>query len=250
MALPAPFQLRDQHLEIELPGARALFTTRRGGFSSGPYATLNLGRLTPDEPAAVTRNRELVQERIGAPLAMVHQVHGSNVKRLTDEPEIDVGPPDGGLEEADGQATARAGLAPMVLTADCLPIAIAGGGAVAILHAGWRGLAEGVLAEGVGALRELGRDGPLEAAIGPAAGRCCYEVGEEVHRQFASYSERARNGSNLDLKLIAGEQLRRAGVQTVHDVGLCTICATESLFFSHRRDRGVTGRQAGIAWLT
>ena len=107
-------------------------------------------------------------------------------------------------------------------------------------------VADGVLDEGVGAVRELAHHGPLEAAIGPGAGRCCYEVGEEVHEQFAAYGERARNGSNVDLKLIAREQLERAGVQTVHDTDLCTICAPASLFFSHRRDKGVTGRMAAI----
>jgi YfiH family protein len=250
MNLAAPFEAWDEHLAIDLPGARAVFTTRRGGFSGGPYATLNLGRLTPDDPDAVTRNRELVQGRVGGRLAMIRQVHGSRVRRLTDVPESYGANPKIELEEADGQATSRVGIAPMVLTADCLPIALAGGGAVAILHAGWRGLAEGVLAAGVGAVRELARDEPLQAAIGPGAGGCCYEVGEEVHGQFASFGERARNGSKLDLKLIAREQLERAGVQTVHDVQLCTICTPESLFFSHRRDRGITGRQAGIAWLT
>jgi YfiH family protein len=181
---------------------------------------------------------------------MIRQVHGSWVTRLTDATDSGGAVPRRELEEADGQATSRVGIAPMVLTADCLPIALAGGGAVAVLHAGWRGLAEGVLTEGVAALRELGRDEPLEAAIGPGAGGCCYEVGEELRRRFAPYGERACNGSNLDLKFIAREQLERTGVQAVHDVGLCTICAPESLFFSHRRDRGLTGRQAGIAWLT
>jgi polyphenol oxidase len=133
------------------------------------------------------------------------------------------------LLEADGQATRLRGVAPMVMTADCLPIALAAPGAVAMLHAGWRGLAAGIVAEGVRALRELGSDGPFEAAIGPGAGGCCYEVGEEVHAQFAAYGEGVRHG---------------------HDVGLCTICSDASLFFSHRRDRGVTGRQAGIAWLS
>jgi copper oxidase (laccase) domain-containing protein len=90
----------------------------------------------------------------------------------------------------------------------------------------------------------------LEAAIGPGAGVCCYEVGEEVHAQFAAYGEGVRHGRNLDLKAIAREDLARAGVATVHDVGLCTICSDASLFFSHRRDRGVTGRQAGLAWLS
>ena len=106
------------------------------------------------------------------------------------------------------------------------------------------------MAEGVRALRELGAEGPLEAAVGPGAGGCCYEVGEEVHREFAGYDGRARRGRNLDMKAIARDQLEAAGVQAVHDIGLCTICSDETLFFSHRRDRGVTGRQAGLAWLS
>ena len=117
------------------------------------------------------------------------------------------------------------GLAPMVLTADCLPIAIAGGGAVAMLHAGWRGLAGGVIAEGVAArCASSARRGALTAAIGPGAGPCCYEVGDEVHAAFAAYGERARNGRNLDLKAIARAQLERAGVargprrRAVHDL--------------------------------
>ena len=138
----------------------------------------------------------------------------------------------------------------MVLTADCLPIAIAGPGVVAMVHAGWRGLADGIVAEGVRAVRELGADGPLEAAIGPGAGGCCYEVGEEVREAFAEHGEGVRHGRNIDLKAIAREQLDQAGVAAVHDVGLCTICSDPSLFFSHRRDHGITGRQAGLAWLS
>ena len=94
-------------------------------------------------------------------------------------------------------------------------------------------------------------DDPLEAAIGPGAGGCCYEVGEEVHAEFAGLATHVRRGRNLDLKAIARDQLHEAaGVSAVHDVGLCTICSDDALFFSHRRDRGVTGRQAGIAWLS
>ncbi|HEY1590558.1 MAG TPA: polyphenol oxidase family protein [Solirubrobacteraceae bacterium] len=229
-------------LIVELPGARATFTTRHGGVSQGPYRSLNLGRLTDDDPDAVRRNRELVTERIGMPLAMIRQVHAAEVRRLVQRPRT--GEP---LPEADGQATATAGVAPMVLTADCLPIAVAGGGAAAILHAGWRGLAAGVIEAGVDAIRELGEGGRLEAVIGPGAGPCCYEVGEDVHATFASYGPAARRGRNLDLKSIARIQLERAGVDAVGDVGLCTICSEE--FFSHRRDRGITGRQAGIVWL-
>ncbi len=175
------------------------------------------------------------------------------MRRITGTGDVGVAPlPDGDVEllEADGQATRLRGVAPMVMTADCLPIALAGDGAVAMLHAGWRGLAAGIVAEGVRAMRELGAGRPIEAAIGPGAGGCCYEVGEEVHAEFAEYGDRVRRGRNLDLKAIAREDLARAGVAAVHDVGLCTICSDETLFFSHRRDHGVTGRQAGLAWLS
>jgi YfiH family protein len=253
MRLPAPFYARGEHLGIDLPGAQALFTTRRGGFSRGPYASLNLGRLTDDRPDDVQRNRAKVHGDVGVPPALIRQVHGTTVRRIAALPVAGMMPlPDEGLElpEADGQATPLRGVAPMVMTADCLPIALAGEGAVAMLHAGWRGLAAGILAEGVRAVRELGAEGPLEAAIGPGAGGCCYEVGEEVHREFARYDGRARRGRNLDLKTIAREQLEAAGVQAVHDVALCTICSDPTLFFSHRRDGGVTGRQGGLAWLS
>ncbi|MBV9311428.1 MAG: laccase domain-containing protein [Solirubrobacterales bacterium] len=244
MNVPGPFEVVGEHLEIELIGARVLFTTRRGGLSSGPYASLNLGRLTGDDEEAVERNRELVEQRVGARLLYGRQVHGDHVA-LADSPTDRRSP----LLEADGHATERAGVAPMVLTADCLPVALGGEGAVAMVHAGWRGLAAGVIEEGVRALRQLGKNGGIEAAIGPGAGPCCYQVGEEVHGAFASYGSVARRGENLDMKAIATLALERAGVEHVHDVGLCTICSDPGLFYSHRRDRGVTGRQAGIAWL-
>jgi polyphenol oxidase len=242
--LPKPFRAEGEHVAIDLPGARVLFTTRRGGFSRGPYASLNLGRLTDDEPQAVERNRHSLEESLRVRFAYGRQVHGAHVQTV-DRPTANgaVLPP-----ESDGQATARRGLAPMVLTADCLPVAIASPGAVAMIHAGWRGLAAGVLSEGVSALRALGAEGPFEAAIGPGAGPCCYEVGAEVHAEFGP--EAPRHGRNLDLKAIAREQLTRTGVAAVHDAELCTICSDPSLFFSHRRDHGITGRQAGIAWLS
>jgi YfiH family protein len=235
--LERPFKPRGEHIEIELPGARAVFTTRRGGHSGGPYASLNLGRLTDDDPESVSRNRASVQADVGLPLGLVRQVHGRHVLTVS-------GPSEPPLPEADGQATASRAMAPAVLTADCLPIALAADAAVAMLHAGWRGLAAGVIDEGIGALREAGGRGPVSAAIGPGAGPCCYEVGEEVLNVFDE------PGPNLDLKAIARARLERAGAAEVHDVGLCTICSPPELFFSHRRDRGVTGRQAGIVWLT
>ncbi|MCW3063019.1 MAG: hypothetical protein JWN32_191, partial [Solirubrobacterales bacterium] len=108
-----------------------------------------------------------------------------------------------------------------------------------------RGLAAGIVEEGVGAVRELGATGSVAAAIGPGAGPCCYEAGPEVHEALG-----ASVGGNVDLKLAARRRLEAAGVAEVHDIGLCTMCAGEELFFSHRRDGGVTGRQAGMAWRT
>jgi polyphenol oxidase len=231
-----------QHIVVELPGATAVFTTRHGGVSAGPYESLNLGRFTDDDPDAVARNRESLQAQLGVRFAYGRQVHGKRVIRAQAATD-----PDAPLVEADGHATNVAGVAPMVLSADCLPIAVAGGGAVAMLHAGWRGLAAGIVAEGVATVRELGEAGaPLAAAIGPGAGPCCYEVSEDVHEAFAAYGPSVRRGRNLDLKAVARLALHEAGVHDVHDVGLCTICSTE--FFSHRRDHGVTGRQAGVAW--
>jgi YfiH family protein len=253
MELPQPFYVRGEHLGIDLPGAQAMFTTRRGGFSDGPYASLNLGRLTADRPDAVQRNRAKLQAEVGLAPVYIRQVHGTVVRRIEALPVEGLAPlPDEGVElpEADGQATPLPDVAPMVLTADCLPIAIAGKHAVTMVHAGWRGLAGGIVAEGVRAVRELGAEGPLQAAIGPGAGGCCYEVGDEVRREFAGYGDHVQRGRNLDLKAIAHVQLERAGVQRVHDTGLCTICSDPALFFSHRRDRGVTGRQAGVAWLS
>ncbi len=250
MDLPAPFELSGEHLAIDLPGARALFTTRRGGVSRGPFASLNLGRLTNDDPEAVAENRNLLQARIGGRMAMIRQVHGPRVIYRGARCEASGPEPRHALDEADGQVTAQPGIALMVTTADCLPVAVAGGDAVAMLHAGWRGLAEGILEAGAEEVRGVAGDRPLSAAIGPGAGPCCYEVGDEVHSQFTAYGAEARRGPNLDLKAIAHAQLRRAGVEEIHDVALCTICSPSSLFFSHRRDHGITGRQAGVAWLT
>jgi hypothetical protein len=151
------------------------------------------------------------------------------------------------VSEEDGQATALAGAAATVFVADCLPIALVAEGAVAAIHGGWRGLAGGILAEGVGALRELGGQGPIHAAIGPGAGPCCYEVGEEVHAHFADVPGARSGERNLDLVAIARAKLAGAGVEHVHATGLCTMCSPE-VFFSHRGEGGVTGRQAGVVW--
>jgi purine-nucleoside/S-methyl-5'-thioadenosine phosphorylase / adenosine deaminase len=221
------FRPAGEHLAIDLPGATALFTTRRGGVSEGPYASLNVGLLTDDDPQRVAANRERVRAQAGtASLAQGRQVHGTAVSV------------DGGTgEEADGQVTTRPGVAAIVLVADCLPVALAGPDAAGVVHAGWRGLAAGVLEAGVAA---IGR-GPVTAAIGPGIGPCCYQVGDDVRSVFGTAEP------TLDLKAVARARLQAAGVAEVYDCGLCTSC-DEGRFFSHRRDRGVTGRQAGLAW--
>ena len=239
MILPEPFRWDGDHIAISLPGAEVLFTTRRGGVSEPPYDTLNLGLWTDDDPDAVSANRDRMAARAGIERARFQQgrqVHGATV--------LD-GPPAEEPQESDGQVTSAEGVAPLVLVADCLPIALARPGKVGMLHAGWRGLAAGIVTEGVGA---FGDEPPAAAAIGPGAGPCCYAAGDEVHAAFADLGPVARRGDNADLPAIAAARLREAGVTEVHDVGLCTICGDPSLFFSHRRDGGVTGRQAGVAW--
>ena len=242
--LPAPFAWQDDQIAGALPGARFLFSTRLGGVSTGPYASLNLGRLTDDPDENVVENRRRLCATIGHPWERVcygRQVHGARVRRAAEPPGA--ARPVG---EEDGQAIAAPDLAALVFVADCLPIVLASEGAVAALHGGWRPLAAAIVAEGVAAVRELGGDHEIHAALGPSARGCCYEVGEEVHAHFAQHDARVGE-RNLDLAKAATEQLRAAGVADVHDVGLCTLCWF-GLFFSHRRDGGSTGRQAGVVW--
>jgi polyphenol oxidase len=232
------FRWHGEHLAIDLDGATAVFSTRRGGVSEGPFASLNIGRRTGDEGTRVEENRERLAAAVGSDwgrFARAIQVHGTRVRRVERTPERE-----DPWEEADGHATALPGVPALVFVADCLPIALVAPGAVAMVHAGWRGLADGIVAEGVAALGE----GPVRAAIGPGIGPCCYEVGDEVRDRFPA---EAAAGRHLDLKLAARREREAAGAAEVHDAGLCTSCEPE-LFFSHRRDAGTTGRQAGVVW--
>src|SRR5918997_273416 len=243
--LPPPFRWEGEHVAAELPGARLLLSTRHGGVSPAPFDSLNLGRLTDDDGANVDANRERLAAAAGLPRERFlygRQVHGSRVRRATEPP----GPQRPAADE-DGQATALPDAAALVFVADCLPVLMAADGAVAAVHCGWRGLAEGIVAEGVQALRELGAEGPVAAAVGAGARGCCYEVGEEVLAHFADVPGARVGARNLDLPAVAAAKLAEAGVSEVHDVGLCTMCRGD-LFFSHRADRGVTGRQAGVVW--
>jgi YfiH family protein len=227
---------RAGELRFQLPGrGQALFTARSHG---------NMSSLAGDGAERASQMRErLRREARVQQIARGHQVHGKLVRCLTEmpAPEPEGVPPD----DADGQATALGGLGVMVLGADCLPVALGSEGAVAMLHAGWRGLAGGVLEQGVKAVRALEEAPEIVAVLGPCAGPCCYEVGPEVHRALGRESAaRAR----IDLREIARERLLAAGVSEVILTSECTIC--DERFFSHRREGDRAGRQAGLAWLS
>jgi polyphenol oxidase len=233
-------------LEADLAGARAAFSTRPGGVSEPPFDRLNLGALTEDATEAVTENRRRLAAALGFASERVpigHQVHGSELAFHT-EPQ-DPSPfarPGSEIPKVDGHVVSGPGLAPLVFTADCLPVALSGPAGVAMLHCGWRGLAAGIVAAGAAAV------GATHAAIGPGIGPCCYEVGGEVLDAFSSLGDGIADGRMLDLPEVARRLLADAGVGQVESAGLCTGCEQE-LFFSHRRDQGRTGRQAGIAWI-
>jgi YfiH family protein len=231
-------------LAFDLPGGgHALFTTGAHG---------NLSSVGGLEHEHGFDARERLSAQLGLRrLARSYQVHGTTVLRI--HVDTDVAAPASTTAQppvqADGHATALCDLGVMVLTADCLPVALGCSGAVAMIHAGWRGLAAGVLEEGVSAVRELGGDGELAAVIGPGAGPCCYEVGEEVHAAFGgAHRIESPLTRNIDLKAIAHERLLAAGVTDVRDVDACTIC--DERFFSYRREGARAGRQGGVAWLS
>jgi YfiH family protein len=221
---------------VELPGGgHALFSERADG---------NMSSVAGDGHELGERARERLRAELGLErLARGYQVHGSFVQLVEAAPPAQPG----GRErhEADGQATALRGVGAMVLAADCLPVALGCRGAVAMIHAGWHGLAAGVLEQGVRTLGELAPDEEVGAIVGPCAGVCCYEVGPEVH---AALGGGHRDGRRVDLRAIAHDRLLSAGVARVRDVQACTIC--DERFFSHRRERERAGRQAGVAWLS
>jgi YfiH family protein len=221
------------------------FTTRLGGVSEGPYASLNLGRRTGDDVERVDENRRRVCAELGADaerLALNYQHHSPDVHRALAGSRGD--------RQGDGLWTDEPGVPIGALAADCVPIALArtngDAPAVGVLHAGWRGLLAGIVANGVDALGGT----RAAAAVGPAIGPCCYEVGEDVADLFrARFGPGVVRGRNLDLWTSAELALREAGVAEVQRFDLCTACRPD-LFFSHRRTgkpRGVQGVVAVVA---
>lgn len=238
---------------------RAVCTTRAGGCSAGPWSSLNLGERCGDDAEHVRRNRERLSEQLPAPPQWLRQVHGAAVARHPGNPvgePLGESPREAGTAlEADALVAFAAGQVCAVLTADCLPVFFCdrAGSRVAVAHAGWRGLAGGVLEATVQALEADPAD--LLAWLGPAIGPAVYEVGAEVAAAFkaslgadfpAAFTPREDRWL-LDLYAAARLQLAAAGLREVHGGGLCTY-SDPARFFSHRRD-GVSGRQASLIWL-
>lgn len=228
------------------PGVVTVATERCGGTSEGPYASLNLGDHVGDDPERVAANREALKARLGLPSepAWLDQVHGTRAI------DLDVEPPG----TADAAVTSAIGRVCAVLTADCLPVVLASvdGSRVGVAHAGWRGLAAGVLPATV--IRMGVAPGDLLAWLGPAIGPACYEVGAEVREAFVARDPAAapcfaasRRGHWLaDLYGLARRSLRAAGVAAIFGGGFCTY-TSETRFFSHRR-AAPCGRMATLVW--
>jgi len=203
-------------VEARLPGARVVFSTRSAG-------------SIRESPWLLADALGVAEERI----VSGRQAHGAELA-FHDSPTAET-------PAVDGHVIRRPGPIGLVHTADCLPVAVAGPGGVAMLHCGWRGMAAGIVARGVEAVDAT------HAAIGPGIGPCCYEVGDEVLGTFAELGDEVADGRMLDLPGVARRMLRRAGVERIESEDICTRCEPE-LFFSHRRDGG-PGRQGGLAWL-
>lgn len=227
------------------------FTTRVGGVSGGAFESLNLGALTDDDPLNVAENRRRACEVVGGDAAtatMAWQHHSAEVRRA--EPRGIVTPRTQ-FDRCDGLWSDQPAQAMMLLTADCLPVAVGRESrsrrppALAVLHVGWRGLLAGIVARGAEALG----GGPLAAAVGPGIGPCCYEVGENVSEPFrAAFGDEIVTDGRLDLWSATEQTLRSAGCGQVERSDLCSYCHPE-LFFSHRRDRGRTGRQGVVGYI-
>jgi YfiH family protein len=234
------------------PGVGALMTTRAGGASRAPFDTLNLGGSGGDDPSDVAENRRRFEAALGVPTRYLRQVHGARVVRLRHA--------EGGTSEADAAMTTEPGLACTVLVADCLPVLFAAPAArgVAAAHAGWRGLAAGVLEATVEALCEATASAPAELAawLGPCIGPRRFEVGADVLEALGSGSAtrfdlrpRADGAPRwlADLPGLARDRLAALGVSRIGGGAWCTV-EDASRFFSFRRDR-TTGRMAAAVWI-
>lgn len=234
------------------PGVRYFCTTRAGGVGTAPHDTLNLGLRAGDKPETVAENRRRVRAAVPGEPLWLRQVHGTQVVDADAAPAVE--------PAADASVTAVPGRVLSIMVADCLPVVIAGqdGVVLGVAHAGWRGLAGGVLESTLAAMRaKAPHVQGWRAWIGPGIGPTAFEVGADVFEAFTDEDPRAaqafrpREGAPgkwlADLPALAAGRLLRAGVADVQACGLCT-ASDPGRFFSYRRDRD-TGRMAVLAWL-
>jgi polyphenol oxidase len=225
---------------------RAIITTRSGGTSVGPYASMNLGTRVNDDAVRVASNRARLREYLPSEPAWLLQVHGSNVRNLDEDAD---------MTNADAAVTRKPGTVCVVMIADCLPVLLADrtGSVVAVAHAGWRGLSAGVLENTVRAMSVPPED--IVAYLGPAIGPRAFEVGADVRNAFlaggieadSAFVPHAEGKWLADLFLLARQRLKKAGIGNVFGGGLCTY-SDATRFYSHRRDK-VTGRMAALIWI-
>lgn len=248
---------------------RALVTTRQGGVSTGPYASFNLADHVGDDPAALAENRRILRAHLPAEPVWIKQVHGTQCRDVSDCSNVKGRP----IPEADAAFSRQPGVVCAVLTADCLPVLLCdtAGTVVAAAHAGWRGLAAGVIEATIAALGVPGE--ALLAWLGPAISAAQFEVGDEVRERFCTHDPRAaqafttrpnapddpndpndpdgpcsHNGKWLcDIYLLARQRLVSLGVDRISSANFCTVRDAQQ-FFSYRRD-GETGRMASLIWL-
>ena len=230
----------------------ALMTTRHGGVSAAPFDSFNLGAAVDDDPQAVARNRRRLAQTIGARPVFLNQVHAANVVRLTAADAR----PDGPVRTADASVTTEPAIACTAQVADCLPVLFAApqGRAVGAAHAGWRGLALGVLEATLAAVCEAAHCAPdeVQAWLGACIGPTQFEVGPEVLDAFGAsgaprFVAKGPRKWLADLPALARDRLQAAGVRAIGGGEWCTV-SDPSRFFSFRRDH-VTGRMAAAIWI-
>ena len=242
MTLPAQWLVPDWPAP---PGVRAFVTTRAGGVSEGEYASMNLGIASGDDPARVQRNRDILRGHLPSDGPWLRQVHGTQVVDLDRDAE----------RTGDACLTRSAGRVAGVLTADCMPLFLADvrGRVVAVAHAGWRGMAAGVIESTLDAMAVPA--GEVVAWMGPTIGPDAFEVGPEVREAFLAadadagiaFRAHAPGKFMADLYALARRRLVRAGIKSIHGGGFCTYHERDR-FFSYRRVKA-SGRMGSFAWI-
>lgn len=269
LELPLPHLIKGRFASVEAItdealferiGVRIAFTERAGGASEGPLASLNLGDHVGDDPARVARNRAIVAEALGADpesLVVPRQVHGSRIVRIKESSaEAVARAREEASTGADGLVVEASDVAALLCFADCVPvILVSPSGRFAVVHAGWRGVVNGIAEDAVRLLSRLDEEGGFGATahrmnvyIGPHIHSECFETGEDVRARFVDRfgSACAPDSTHVDLGAALRTGLARAGAKRISDADVCTVCGNDR-FFSHRAQNGAAGRHGAFA---